>query len=215
MQTMLLTVNGKGNIDEFVVMNTNAKIELGTNVKIKKLVLPKGVTPESVITNYNQVKTNILQILDAEGKTISEGNSGSDGGSSNRPLPDLTIITIEPVRFSVEQNSVFNLPQTVVTRYSDGTTRNVSVGWDLKTVNTAIVGTQLIEGTVKGYGEKVQLILEVKAPTQSTDSTITNIESLGFTVEQYSEFNLPQTVIARYSDGTTSNVEVIWDPNNS
>ena len=43
------------------------------------------------------------------------------------------------------------------------------------TVSTAIVGTQLIEGTVIGYGEKVQLILEVKAPTQSTDSTITNI----------------------------------------
>ena len=101
--------------------------------------------------------------------------------------------------------------QTVVTRYSDGTTRNVSVVWDLKTVNTAIVGTQLIEGTVKGYGEKVQLILEVKAPTQSTDSTITNIESLGFTVEQNSEFNLPQTVVAQYSDGTTRNVEVVWD----
>ena len=206
-----VTISGKGTINELVVSNTNAKVELGTNVKIKKLVLPKGVSPESVITNYNQVKTNILQILDTEGKTISKGNSGSDGGSSNRPLPDLTIITIEPVRFTVEQNSVFNLPQTVVTRYSDGTTRNVSVVWDLKTVNTAIVGTQLIEGTVEGYGEKVQLILEVKAPTQSTDPTITTIESLGFTVEQNSEFNLPQTVVAQYSDGTTGIVEVIWD----
>ena len=149
-----VTVNGKGTIDEFVVTNTDAKIELGTNVKIKKLVLPKGVRPETVISNYNQVKTNIAQIQDTEGKTISEGNSGGDGGSSNRPVPDLTIITIEPVRFTVEQNSVFNLPQTVVARYSDGTTRNVSVVWDLKTVNTAIVGTQIIEGTVEGYVKK-------------------------------------------------------------
>ena len=188
------------------------KLSLGTNFKIKKLVLPIGVRPETVITNYNQVKTNILQILDTEGKTISKGNLGGDGGSSNRPLPvpKLTFITIDPVRFSVEQNGVFNLPQTVVARYSDGTTSNVPVVWDLKTVNTAIVGTQIIEGTVEGYGEKIQLILETKAPT-SSDSTITTIESPRFTVDQYSEFNLPQTVVARYSDGTTSNVPVEWD----
>ena len=37
----------------------------------------------------------------------------------------------------------------------------------LKTVNTAVVGTQTIEGTVEGYGGKVQLILEVKAPTNT------------------------------------------------
>ena len=43
--------------------------------------------------------------------------------------------------------------------------RNVSVEWDLKTVNTAIVGTQIIEGTVEGYGGKVQLIFR----SQSTN----------------------------------------------
>ena len=84
-----VTVNGKGTIDEFVVTNTDAKVELGTNVKIKKLVLPKGVKPESVISNYNQVKTNILQIQDTEGKTISKGSSGGDGGSSNSTITRL------------------------------------------------------------------------------------------------------------------------------
>ena len=81
-------------------------------------------------------------------------------------------------------------------------------------LNTAVVGIQIIEGTVKGYGVKVQLLLEVKAPTLP-DSTITTIESPRFTVDQYSEFNLPQTVIARYSDGTTRNVEVSLGSNNS
>ena len=77
-------------------------------------------------------------------------------------------------------------------------------------MNTAVVGTQIIEGTVEGYDEKIQLILETKGPTLP-DSTITTIESPRFTVDQYSEFNLPQTVVAHYSDGTTGIVEVIWD----
>ena len=91
-------------------------------------------------------------------------------------LPDSTITTIESPRFTVDQYSEFNLPQTVVAQYSDGTTGIVEVIWDQTTVDTVVVGTQLIEGTVKGYGGKVQLLLEVKAPTVTDAPTIETLQ---------------------------------------
>ena len=86
------------------------------------------------------------------------------------------IAAIEPVRFTIEQNTVFKLPQTVVAQYSDGTARNAAVLWDLKTVNSTVEGTQIIEGTIEGYGEKVQLILEVKVPTETDAPTIETLQ---------------------------------------
>ena len=77
----VVTVNGEGTIDEFIVTNTDAKVEFGITVKIKNLILPKGVKPESVISNYNQVKKNIAQIQDTEGKPISVGTPGGGGAS--------------------------------------------------------------------------------------------------------------------------------------
>ena len=138
-----VTVTGEGTIDKFVITNINAIIQLGPKVKVNKLVLPKDVQPESVITNYNQVKNNIPQIQDTDGKTIINGSSGGGGGggSIDRPVPVPMIAAIEPVRFTIEQNTVFKLPQTVVAQYSDGTARNAAVLWDLKTVNSTVTGT--------------------------------------------------------------------------
>lgn len=209
-----VTINGEAKIDEFVITQTNSKVELGPNIKIKRLVIPKGVRPEDVILNFNHVQAHILQIQDSEGNPINlltlPPVMGGGGGPIITPVPNVTITSIEPIRNSLELNSEFSLPETVAAQHSDGTTKNVKVFWDLKTVNTGIVGTQIIEGTVEGYDEKVQLILEIEAPS-TPNPTITSIESLHFLLEQNSSFDLPQTIVAQYSDGIAREVTVLWD----
>ncbi|WP_096552434.1 beta strand repeat-containing protein [Ureibacillus thermosphaericus] len=94
-----ITVTGTGNIDEVAIQkavelalqvagevaklsvnNENAKVEVGTNVKIQTVVVPEGKTANSVITNYNSVRSNIDKVEDSKGNSVSTGSSGGGGG---------------------------------------------------------------------------------------------------------------------------------------
>ncbi len=122
------------------------------------------------------------------------------------------IVSIEPteINATVEQGFNYELPKTVTAKMSDGTTKEVALTWTPATVDTAIAGTYEYTATVPGYSGNVKLHLEVKAKSV----TIVSIEptEIDATVEQGFNYELPKTVTARMSDGTTKEAALTWTP---
>ena len=122
------------------------------------------------------------------------------------------IVSIEPaeINASVEQGSNYELPKTVTAKMSDGTTKEAALTWTPATVDTAIAGTFEYTAAVQGYNGTVKLYLEVKAQPV----TIVSIEptEIDATVEQGFNYELPKTVTARMSDGTTKEAALTWTP---
>jgi hypothetical protein len=122
------------------------------------------------------------------------------------------IVSIEPteINATVEQGSNYELPKTVTAKMSDGTTGEAALTWTPATVDTTIPGTYEYIATVQGYNGSVKLHLEVS----TEPSTIVSIEpaEINAIVEQGSNYELPKTVTAKMSDGTTREAALTWTP---
>lgn len=136
-------------------------------------------------------------------KTVTKYATTETGFESVEAVNDVTI----------KVGETFNLPSTVTVNYTDGTSGDVEVTWDTSSVDTATAGTYTVIGTLEGIGETVTVDIIV----QEDVSTIT-IESFNAISDVIVPFEgtylLPTTVNANYSDGTTGDVNVIWDDSN-
>jgi hypothetical protein len=116
------------------------------------------------------------------------------------------VIAIKPVSdIDVVKGTAAALPKTVTVLYSDGTEKEVAVTW--ANVDTSVLGTYTIEGTVAGYTGKASVKVNVKEKAVSITS-IKPVNSIDVAVG--GQVRLPQTVTAVYSDGTEKEVAVTW-----
>lgn len=64
------SINIEGTIKTLNILEKGSNITLGANTKIDKLILPVGVNAVDVIKNYESIKSNIAQIVTANGDTV-------------------------------------------------------------------------------------------------------------------------------------------------
>ncbi len=121
-------------------------------------------------------------------------------------ITDYEVQTVE-----VGMNETVILPDTVSVTYATGNTDDLSVTWDtdsLESIDTSAEGEYTISGTVIGGDNKeytVYCIVEV------SDIYIVYVEDVEVSAEMGTELSYPETVTAKRSNGTTSEVSVIWD----
>ena len=95
---------------------------------------------------------------------------------------------------------------------------NKAVKWSSSDPNVATVdatgivtarniGTATITATTVDGNKTATCVVTVDNPT------ILIIDDLSATVMQYDSYNLPKTILAKMSNGTTDEVEVVWNPN--
>ncbi|MCM3389137.1 S-layer homology domain-containing protein [Ureibacillus chungkukjangi] len=69
-QAAQITLNVPGQVKELVVANKDAKVSLGENVTVEKLVVPTESDYATIIDNYENVKGNITGVEDEAGAVI-------------------------------------------------------------------------------------------------------------------------------------------------
>lgn len=114
------------------------------------------------------------------------------------------ILSTDTIYLSVLANEKYDLPKTVSSRVysqSEGVkTVELPVTWKLTSMDTS---SSFYSGSVKGYSGSAQLVVNSKAVPDSVDPLTAN-------VIQYGQYNLPDEVQVRLSDGTYRDMPVIW-----
>ncbi|WP_052126180.1 S-layer homology domain-containing protein [Ureibacillus massiliensis] len=67
-----VSVNVTGVVKNLIVKNGTSKVELGTSTQVEAVKVPVASTPSTIISNYDDVKDNIISIVDDEGTEIDE-----------------------------------------------------------------------------------------------------------------------------------------------
>ncbi|HHV99428.1 MAG TPA: hypothetical protein GXX36_07620 [Clostridiaceae bacterium] len=121
-----------------------------------------------------------------------------------------TIVSIDEVNVTTKAGTAPVLPAEVTARYSDGSSKSVAVVWDeIEPSQYAEAGTFTVEGTVEGTSIKAKATVtveEVEVPP-----VIVSIDEVSVTTKAGTAPVLPSEVTARYSDGSSKSVAVVWD----
>ncbi|WP_160496573.1 S-layer homology domain-containing protein [Paenibacillus dendrobii] len=164
-----LLLSGSGTVESMIVQK-GAKITLGSDIKVKHLVLPKGTALSDVIQNLAQVQKQIQIVTLEDGTPIpmattpksSEPSSGSAAGNptdpvspgTDEPTPPLPSVNHAPT----EANPVGN--------------QNISVTSGTQTISIANVFTDA-DGDVLTYEAKSSDTNIVSAVVEGTDLKLT------------------------------------------
>ncbi|TSI07011.1 S-layer homology domain-containing protein [Lysinibacillus sp. BW-2-10] len=84
-QATQLALDVKGQVKELVVSNKDAKVTIGAEAKIEKLVVPADSDLSTVIENYETVKDSITEVVDEAGTVVVPPVTG--GGNENPATP--------------------------------------------------------------------------------------------------------------------------------
>ena len=120
--------------------------------------------------------------------------------------PVISIYSLQSLSDTILKGQSYTMPTTVTAYYTDGHSGQVHVDWSPSAVDVNLPGRQEFEGTVAGTEKKASLTVTV------VDATIVSLEDITVTVEQYSDYDMPSTVLAHLSNGSTMNVAVTWNP---
>ncbi|MEK4128681.1 S-layer homology domain-containing protein [Solibacillus sp. FSL W8-0474] len=82
------SINIEGKIKTLNVLEKDSNITLGANTKIDKLILPVSVKVVDVIKNYDSIKSNIAQIVTANGDAVE---APTTSGSNSVYIPSTPI----------------------------------------------------------------------------------------------------------------------------
>lgn len=66
-----LDLTGTASFDEVRIANANAKVTIGPNVQINRIVIPVNATPSTVISNLSQASSRIKQAVTSTGTVLS------------------------------------------------------------------------------------------------------------------------------------------------
>ena len=117
---------------------------------------------------------------------------------------EVVVESYEPVNVTTKLNQAPVLPEYVVANVKDSFPRNVKVTWDeIDPSLYADYGTFKVQGTVEGQTLRPEAVVTVKDIT--TFDTLTLATQKGVVPE------LPGTVTAYYSDGTSVKANVTWN----
>jgi S1-C subfamily serine protease len=75
------------------------------------------------------------------------------------------ILTVNQIEAKVTLGSNYELPRKVEAILSNNTKDFVEVKWNAKSVDTANVGTIIVEGSIEGYSSKVYLVVNISPKT--------------------------------------------------
>lgn len=172
--------------------------------KVKAIMNTKKVSLQPVSWNAKLINTNIIGTFNYYG-VVKGYTKKINLRITIKKLP-IKIKSLVDTIFNLNQNQAYTLPKTLRANMSDGTTENVAVLWDAKTVDSSKVTTNVYNGRVVGYNKLVKFTISIVA-------TISTITDLDVNIKQNETYSLPETVVAQMSDGTIQNMPVTWDIN--
>ncbi|HWK21657.1 MAG TPA: chitobiase/beta-hexosaminidase C-terminal domain-containing protein [Ureibacillus sp.] len=90
-----LALKVAGQVKSLVIEDKGSKVEVGVNVQINSMVVPKGSKIEEVISNYYSVRDKINDVKDEGGTTVTPPSSGggSSGGDNSAQVKQALIKT--------------------------------------------------------------------------------------------------------------------------
>ncbi|NMA58209.1 cell wall-binding repeat-containing protein [Clostridium cochlearium] len=156
-------------------------------------------------SNLSNTTKNFMRSKIINNVSILGGNASVSYNTEQilKYLP-LKVADTENIRKEIWQNESFTPPPTIVVTASNGNMEEVSVTWNLIRVDTTKPGIYTFTGKVNGYNRDVDLILVVKPlPVK--------VEDINENARSRERFVLPEKVTAEMSDGSTSELPVIWD----
>jgi uncharacterized protein YjdB len=120
-----------------------------------------------------------------------------------------TVSTINPISVTTIAGTAPDLPSTVIANMSDGTTQNCIVTWDVDASQYASAGGFTVYGTISASSTITATAIVTVLPS-STSITVQSISPITVTTTKGIAPDLPSTVTATMSDGTTKNFGVTW-----
>ncbi len=151
-------------------------------------------------TTNNFLKSKIvnnIKILGGDGAV----NYETEQIVKNLPLE---VENTDNITDTIWQNEKYTPRQSMVITASDGNRKEVPVDWSLTKVNTTKPGIYTFNGKILGTDKTVMTTLIVKPLPYK-------IDDLNISVRGRTPNDLPETIKAVMTDGTTSNLPVNWD----
>ncbi|NYI25071.1 Ig-like domain-containing protein [Aeriscardovia aeriphila] len=183
---------------------------------------PNGQLPSEVKVVYSDDEEGTAKVvwntLCKDQYSAREGGTFTVTGSvEGTQLPATQTIKVTPATLdtvdapsdlTVVVDTQAKLPETLTDHYSNSDEAAVPVTWDSSTLDTHTVGDYTLSGTVDGYSKPVSLTVHV------VDAKIISVEEpTPLTVPsgtKKGELTLPQTVVAHFDNGTSTDVAVTW-----
>lgn len=204
-------------LDSKIIITFNKAIKKNINFdKIKLLNEDNDATDANIKIEGNKIKIdpkNLLSLL-TNYKVVIPANSIKDTSNIafkkdyrfSFTTKGLDIASIDDIIVNVNVGDDYKLPDQVKATLKDGSTKDVGITWQDAKVDTSQEGYTIYVGFVDGYDNPVTLTLNVNATTE-----ITQIDDIDQTINAGDNYTLPSQVTATLSDGTTTEVPVIWD----
>jgi hypothetical protein len=127
--------------------------------------------------------------------------------ASNPMVQSPKIKSINNIKISINSGEKFTLPKTVRAILTNNKTLDVSVKWNVNSIDTSKAEKHVIYGSVAGYSKKVELNLII-----NKDITIERVEDINALIDKDVRYTLPAAVEGKLSDGTVKQVPVTWNP---
>lgn len=169
-------------------------------------IAPKTSSPVLFIGNpMDEATSNFLSTHIINNLKILGGLGSISYESENlaKALP-LDVDSAGNITDTIWQGDKYTPRATVVVTATDGSKKEVAVDWNLTDVNTSKPGTYVFTGILQGTDKTIYTTLIVKPVPYK-------ISDLNETAVSREDYQLPATVSAQMSDGSTSQVPVSWD----
>lgn len=140
---------------------------------------------------------NKMKILGGDGSISYATEQAAKG------LP-LGVGSTQNLTDTIWQNEKYTPRPTMIITATDGNKKEVAVDWNLTKINTSKPGIYTFTGKIKGTDKIVYSTLTVKPIPYK-------IDDLTKTANSKNNVNLPATIPAQMTDGSTSQVPVTWD----
>jgi ribosomal protein S16 len=199
-----LTTTGTTSTVQYKVVVINDKTKKSTD-------LTKGYT----VKYYNPKQAYQVKFTFKEAGSYTVQITSKLSGSASRPSKTITkkVTIAQPLQIdsivmkdeTIVKGTQHFLPSTVSAKLSNGTTKELGVTWDKKSVDTNVLGVQTLNGTVKDYSKKVIFKVTV------VDDMVVSVESISLTTDEGVDFKLPEKVMADFYTGVKKEALVKWD----
>ena len=196
-------------IESLILDPNQAEVRVGADFSLPQRAV-------AIMSNGSIKKVALQWDKSVDTSEPGEYNFTGSAAGTDKTVPfklivkELTIVelTLETSQVTVKVGADFTLPQTAVAKLSDGSEVNVIVQWD-KSADTSEPGEYNFTGSVNGTDKTVPFTLLVEEEDLEIEELI--LDPNEAEVEVGADFNLPQTAVAKLSDGSERNLIVQWN----
>jgi hypothetical protein len=182
-----VTLKGTGTLAEIKITDAGAKVELGKNMKVDKIILPENANVSSVITNLDQVKQSIKNIETDKGNPVQVPSASTPTQTVSQPnrVPvvahevDDKAVNVGDGAFTVDLSSVFtdadNDTLTLSAASSATGVATVSLNGTTLTITPVGAGTATVTVTANdGHGGTMDEEFNVTVNQSNRDPVVAN-----------------------------------------